>query len=562
MEPLLLGIGGSDHDFSAVLMRGRDIRVAIEQERLSRRKHSPAFWYEDPVKRSIDYCLRSEQVTIADVDTIVGADTLPARLRYDLRQRSVRLFSHHLCHAASAYMMLPVGKRAGVLVYDGYGSIRGPASNDPGRNERETFSFYLFTPNDYQLLGNTVGLAHIEQDDFQIGVTNSIGMLYELVTALLGYDAMESGKTMGLSSYGAPRYVALLEEFIEYGTQMSDCFRCKTDVAGLSHAIEDVLRAGGAGFGVRADVAASVQAVVNKTLVHCSQFFAGLEIDCLCVSGGCGLNTVANSHLVHSSSLSIPISIPPHCSDAGLAYGALWLEHHRRLQAAPELTFRGDLVAPSVARPGHSYMEDERCAAVQEFYPQLVFDAAITTPDDLANLLAEGAIIGLFNGRSEFGPRALGGRSILADPRSVLARERINRRIKSREPYRPLAPIVLSSNYDRYFVDGRCADPYMLKNAVANEHCTRVAPAIVHIDGTARVQIICERTDPLIAEILKCFERRTGVGLLINTSFNRRGEPIVESPSDAIDAFLGLGLDGLFLEDEFYRPGSRPSPSM
>src|ERR1700676_128234 len=137
-----LGLGGSDHEFSAALMRDSDIRVAIEQERLTRRKHGASFWYENPFKLSIDYCLSAEGITMDDVERIVSSDVLPARARHDFRDYRLTLYPHHLCHAASAYIMLPYGSKAAVLVYDGYGSIRGLAAGDSLRNLRETFSFF------------------------------------------------------------------------------------------------------------------------------------------------------------------------------------------------------------------------------------------------------------------------------------------------------------------------------------------------------------------------------------------------------------------------------------
>jgi len=185
----ILGLGGSDHDFSAALMLDCDIRVAIEQERLSRRKHGLTFWYESPLQRAIDYCLAAEGVSMTDVRVIVSSDLLPTRVRHDFRNQRLREFPHHLCHAASAYMMLPPGSKAGVLVYDGFGSIRGPISGDPFRNVRETFSFFLFGPGGYECVGRTVGLGYVEHDDFPTGVTNSIGMLYELVTGRVPFEA-------------------------------------------------------------------------------------------------------------------------------------------------------------------------------------------------------------------------------------------------------------------------------------------------------------------------------------------------------------------------------------
>ena len=560
MAELTLGLGGSDHEFSAALMRDDDILVAIEQERLSRRKHGFSLWYEDPVKKSIDYCLEAEGVSLSDIDSIASSDILPLRVQHNLRDHPIHLYPHHLCHAASAYLMLPQTAKAGVIVYDGFGSIRGRVPGDPQRYYRETFSFFLFGPGGYKCLGYTAGQGLIE-DDYQTVITNSIGLLYELITSLLGNHYMDCGKTMGLSSHGTPRYMEALENFITYGEEMSACFTCAVDDPKLVAMIDDILLCGRNNFMVKADLAASFQAVVNKTLLHCERFFRGYDIDFLCVSGGCGLNTVANSFLVEHSTLDLPIIIPPHCGDAGIAFGALWLERFRKRGEFPSVTFRGGATNPHLSRPGRRYTREECHRAVQEFYPRLAVDSSVMSASDVARIVAAGEIIAVFNGGSEIGPRALGGRSLIADPSSAMIREKINRLIKQREPYRPLAPIMLSSHYDEYFEDRRNADPFMLKLARARERCLREAPAAVHVDGTARVQVVLDDGDPFLVELLQAFHNQTGRALLLNTSFNRRGEPIVESPLDAIDAFLGMGLDGLYLEGEFYRPAAWMNPN-
>jgi carbamoyltransferase len=262
----LLGLGGSDHDFSAALMHGSDIRVAIEQERLSRRKHGFSHWYENPLQQAIDYCLSAEGIKISDVSMIVSSDLLPSRMKDYLRDYNLREFSHHLCHAASAYMMLPYGKSAGAIVYDGYGSIHGNVSGNQLQNLRETFSFFLFNANQYECVGRTCGFGYVERDDFPTSVTNSIGMLYELMTSLLGYDLMDCGKTMGLASHGVPRYLDDLENFVVYGENTSDCFRCPINRPELVSTIEEILLTGRGGFAVKADLAASLQTIMNKTL--------------------------------------------------------------------------------------------------------------------------------------------------------------------------------------------------------------------------------------------------------------------------------------------------------
>jgi carbamoyltransferase len=554
----ILGLGGSDHDFSAALACGGDINLAVEQERLSRRKHGISYWYENPVKAAVSYCIDAVGINLDQVEKFVSSDLIPKRVRDDLRDRALHLFPHHLCHAASVYMMLPPGTRAGVIVYDGFGSVVG-VSADPTRNSRETFSFYRFEKAGYSRIGGTAGTSIIEQDDFPTCVTNSIGMLYELVTGLLGFSPMESGKTMGLASHGVPRYLPTLKEFSSIGNNPDACFECPIDNPELVEAIEQILLLGRSSFQVKADIAASVQALINEVLLHCASFFDNMALDCLCVSGGCGLNTVANAYLAERASR--PIVIPPHCGDSGLCFGAIWLEAFEQQGVSPTLTFRGQPLNPHVSRPGRNYTADERRTAVQAFYPRLIRDASVFNAGTLASVLAQGAVVGVLNGASEIGPRALGGRSIFADPRSAMMRERINRLIKGREPFRPLAPIILRSQYSNYFEDEKCADPYMLKVARARKHCLEQAPAVVHVDGTARVQVVDdENGDPFLVELLSSFFAETGVAVLINTSFNRKGEPIVETPLDAIDAFLGVSLDGLYLDGEFYRPLTLISP--
>src|SRR2546430_1223250 len=161
MSRWILGLGGSDHDFSAALMCDGDIRVAIEQERLSRRKYGKTFWFESPVQKAIDYCLAAEDICMNDVSAIVFGDTFPARVRHDLRSHDLYAFPHHLCHAASAYMMLPRGAKAGILVYDGFGSVSGPAE-DEFHCKRETFSFFLFHSEGHERLGRNLGTATVE----------------------------------------------------------------------------------------------------------------------------------------------------------------------------------------------------------------------------------------------------------------------------------------------------------------------------------------------------------------------------------------------------------------
>lgn len=552
MTGWLLALGGSDHDFSAALMHGNDIRVAIEQERLTRVRYGEALWFRDPVAAAADYCLADQQIGMDDLEAVVGTDTLPARVRDRWRGKDITLFPHHLAHAASAYLLMPPGSRAGIVVYDGYGSLRANPA-DPRRAFRETVSLYTFGPDGVQRIGGAAGESRVEDDDFPMTVSNSIGMFYELVTQLLGYGPMDAGKTMGLAAYGAPRHADSWGRFFEFRQDPQDCFRCATDDPELVQEIEAALRSGD-NFSARADVAATAQHFAERALQHCLSFFADDGLDVLGIAGGCALNSVANGKAAASAGRKCTLIVPPHAGDAGLAFGALWLARHAE-EESPTLSFRGGPALPSISRPGRRYTRLECRRAVDSVYPRVAHDLSVTTAADLAHVVASGKIVGLFRGSSEFGPRALGGRSILADPRNVFVREKINRTLKRREPFRPLAPMVLSSRYQRYFDGAVRADPFMLTVVPATPLCCREAPAAVHVDGTARVQVVDDGIgDPFLIELLRAFENVTGLGILLNTSFNRRGEPIVETPLDALDAFLGLGLDGLFLESEFYRP--------
>src|SRR4029078_7325688 len=320
----ILGLGGSDHDGSAALMRGNDIVVAIEEERLTRRKHGMSNFFHNPVEKSVAYCLDYASLSLADVE-IVSSNLLPARARFEYRHLPVKLYPHHLCHAAAAYMLLPSGSSAGVLVYDGAGSIQKQTDDDPVRNVRETLTFYVTRRGTISCIGQTSCRGGGEHEDFPSAVNNSVGFFYEFISGMLGFDVLDGGKIMGLAAHGVSRYLSDLESFIIYGAAPDDCFRCELDHPDLRALVESILRDARGSFAARADIAASAQQVVNKALLNASRVFQGLSIDYLCVSGGCALNTVANSYLIEHLEFDVPVVTPPHSGDSGLALGALWL---------------------------------------------------------------------------------------------------------------------------------------------------------------------------------------------------------------------------------------------
>ncbi|WP_413804418.1 carbamoyltransferase C-terminal domain-containing protein [Streptomyces sp. OE57] len=560
-EEWVLGLGGSSHDFAAALARGTDIQVAIEAERVTRKKYVRPLWYEDPSRSCVDYCLETANISRDQLSRVVSCDLLPHRARARFDGIPVHIYPHHLAHAASVGMLLEPTESAVIMVIDGMGSPCSAAQRAEVNPEvlpnfdsveRETFSFFTYENGDLTPIGATRGQGFLEYVDLTTGAKNSIGLLYEMITAMLGFHPLETGKTMGLAPWGRPRFLDLLLDFTSFGDDLNHVFAFDPYDLRFQETVTRVLEREECSFTVRADVAASVQALFTRTLMHCYELVADPRFDAVCIAGGCGLNSVANGVLADRLDGRARLVVPPHTSDAGIALGALWLDRHRAEDSPVKLTLANKPLIPNIARPGRLYSAQERRTAAAAHYRQLALDTRVTSAADLAKALAEGKVIGVFNGPSEIGPRALGGRSVLADPRDPATRERINRRIKHREPFRPLAPIVLTEHFDEYFFPAAAKDYYMLVVAQANQKCRLEAPSVVHVDGSARVQIVDEDSDPFLAEVLREFYSLTGLPILLNTSFNRRGEPIVESPDDAIRAFLEMGLDGLYLEGDFY----------
>ena len=551
-EDWVIGIGGSSHDFSVALMRGLDVKVAIESERLSRIKYGSALWYEDPVGAAIGYCTETAGITRSDIAVAVTGDLIPYRARAFCSDLPMVIYGHHLCHAASAYMMVPPDVKTAIFVYDGFGStIDTTHTGGMPVSHRETFSFYQATAAKLETLGTTLGEGFAEHTNFSNGSTNSIGYLYELVTTMLGFHFMDSGKTMGLAGWGTPQLLDALHGYTKLGATFDDCFRFDPFQGFVTDA-QRFLQSGSASFQARADLAASIQELLTETLLHCYGLIEDLDFSVLLLSGGCALNTVANGALARRLPADRSLLIPPHASDSGQALGALWLYARDRETGPFELTFNGSPMNPSISRPGRKYSRNAVLSAANGVYPQVACVNTEMPAGQLAEKISGGDIVGVFNGASEFGPRALGGRSVLADPRDALVRERINRQIKHREPFRPLAPMILARYFDEYFWPATAKDYFMLTVAQANEQCLQRAPAVVHIDGGARVQVIDDDGDPFLVALLERFHELTGVPIVLNTSFNRRGEPIVETPKEAFEAFIAMGLDGLYADGAYY----------
>ncbi len=567
-----LGINAAFHDPAACLVQdGRPV-AAAEEERFTRIKHGkrpvPFSTYELPF-HAIDYCLREAGIALADVDHIAysfdpflllgrysGQESITLPLepsahptpeewdsawdplflssivnaprhlvggvphhlqgRFgDVRRNGHYTFRwhfvpHHVAHAASAFYPSPF-ESAAIMTLD-------------GRGERATTTFGRGQ-------GTTIeSLA-------QVNTPHSLGFLYEHVTEYLGFlHSSDEYKIMALASYGRPDFVDVMRAMVqvtgEGGYVLED-----SSVRALERRFGPRRPRGAALEQRHYDLAYAVQVVLEETVLELSSWLheATGEED-LCLSGGVALNCVMNARLRDEGPFR-RIWVQPAAGDAGTALGAaLWVDQEQ--SGRPERVYRMDH-----AFLGPAYGDDE----IEEFlqWSKLPYRRSADVVQEAADLLAADKIIGWFSGRLEFGPRALGARSLLASPIPEWMQDRLND-IKGREEFRPVAPVVLEEEASRWFRDADVS-PYMLFVYDVLEECAGRIPAVRHVDGTARIQTINRDQHPAYYDLLKAFEARTGVPVLVNTSFNTRGEPIVCSPRDAVECFWSSPLDALVI---------------
>ncbi|MEN1987489.1 carbamoyltransferase family protein [Paenibacillus hubeiensis] len=533
----VLGLGGSNHDFAACLIVDGVVQGAIEEERLTRIKHSLGLGLKAVRCRSADYLLNHAGLSLDDIDFIVGNDILDPKYYERFKDRII-LMNHHLAHASSSYYASGLEKSA-VLVVDGYGS---PVSQNSDMNE--TISFYHASGSSIELLSQVSG--RINRDREYPVFENSIGAFYLTLTRGLGFEFLQEGKTMGLAAYGSDsRFIREMSEYYRCGDEGEYHFS-EEQAAGMAEYIK--LQLNGAAndkelFIIKANLAYAGQHHVEKTMVQLSNYlYKRTKLDYLCLAGGVALNSVANYKILSQTPFK-QIFIQPAAGDAGTAVGSAMYGHYilGKQQWAP----LNEIFSPYL---GKEYTSTEVEAALDAFKEKI----KVSRPSDLyakvADLISKGNIIGFFNGRSEIGPRALGNRSILADARHPKMKDIINERIKHREAFRPFAPIVLEE-YQTEYVDMDHPSHYMLFVPPIHETKHSVIPAVTHQDGTGRIQTINKKLNPRIHQLLNSFYELTGVPVLLNTSFNDNNEPIVESPMDAVQCFLRIDLDYLVLGD-------------
>jgi carbamoyltransferase len=580
----ILGISAFYHDSAAALIEDGRIVAAAQEERFTRRKHDPAFPHS-----AITYCLGEAGITANRLDHVVFYDkpflkferlletyialaprgyrsfkmSIPLWLREKLFQKSLlrdelkkfvddfdtsRLLfcEHHLSHAASAFYPSPF-ESAAVLTMDGVGEWATTSAARGNGNELEIFQ--------------------------EIHFPHSLGLLYSAVTYYTGFK-VNSGeyKVMGLAPYGEPKYAKLILDHLidlkpdgSFRLDMSYFDYC----TGFTMTNDRFAKL----FGkpVRSpdqlltqfhmDVAASIQAVLDETVLRLTRSLARQTGSRnLCLAGGVALNCVANGKVLRDGHFD-NIWIQPAAGDAGGAVGSALAAYHI-FKGQPRKINGSDGMSGSYLGPHYSQAEIERrlVAAGAKF---AVLDEPLMLEATAQALVGEKAV-GWFQGRMEFGPRSLGARSILGDPRSPAMQKNLNLKVKYRESFRPFAPAVLREDVSEWF-DHASDSPYMLIVADVSENKRRHVtpdeqalfgidklnvsrseiPAVTHVDYSARIQTVHSDTNPLFHKLLCRFKALTGCPILVNTSFNVRGEPIVCTPEDAFRCFMGNELDML-----------------
>ena len=586
----ILGISAYYHDSAAALLIDGEIAAAAQEERFSRIKHDDRFPH-----RAIAACLRQAKSNLGAVDAIVFYEkpflkfdrlletylamaprgftsfrkSMPLWLKEKLFLKNhllseIRkiepafseeklLFSeHHLSHAASAFFASPF-ERAAVLTLDGVGEWTTTSISVGARESDST----------------TASLKRIQELQFP----HSLGLLYSTFTTYAGFK-VNSGeyKLMGLAPYGTPKFEKLIfDHLVELNDDGSfrlnlEYFDFCTGIKMFSPKFETL-------FGGRArlpetaitqhtaDIAASIQTVLEKIIARIViHVRAATQEKNLCLAGGVALNCVANGKILRSGVFD-KIWIQPAAGDAGGALGAALGAHHLHFKKpAPKSGPTADWMLGSYLGPQYSDQEIEtELKSAGAVWHKLTEQELI---ERAAKSLKSGYALGWHQGAMEFGPRALGNRSILADARSPETQTVLNLKIKFRESFRPFAPVVLSEKAHEWF-ELKTESPYMLLVDAVHHSQLRPSrqtndvlfeklktqrstiPAVTHVDNSARIQTAHKETNPLLHALLTEFEKQTGVPCLANTSFNVRGEPIVESPTDAFRCFMGTDLDAL-----------------
>lgn len=554
----ILGINCFSHDTAACLLKDGKVIAFAEEERFNREKHTRAFPH-----KAIEFCLAFGGIQIKDIDYVAypfkplvdyfrgfvdflgrfphsykrfaGQTIFDYRLikkvvdfnrKYGYTKRAI-FVGHHEAHAASSFLVSPFEKAA-ILSIDRGGD-------------------YLSTV-----------LARGEDNQIEIidKVRNphSLGSLYSVITSYLGFKPNGGeGKVMGLAPYGNPTFHEDFKELVQ--TNKGNSFEID-----LSYFTYHLI----GGYGVSAkflerfgpprepesqigehyeDIAWAVQKVTEDTACEIAQkLHERTGLKSICLAGGVALNSVMNTVILQNTAFQ-DIFIQPSANDAGTAMGAALYLWHTILGNKREWQMENAYLGPDYS---DADIEDT-LSSYEVAYERVDNPVSVG-----ADLLAESKIVGWLQGRMEVGPRALGNRSILADPRPGEMKDILNSKVKHREGFRPFAPSVLEEDATKYF-ENYYPSPFMLLVLPVKEELQSKVPAICHVDGTGRLQTVSKNANPLYWELINEFKKRTGTPMILNTSFNVRGEPIVCSPEDALKCFLGTEMDALIMGNYLVR---------
>lgn len=582
----ILGISAFYHDSAACLIKNEKIVFAAQEERFTRIRHDEGFPHQ-----SILACLRSENIKLSDIDNIIFYDkpflkfdrifetylqfapkgfksfakSLPVWVKDKLFQKKIILkelnkispetnfdqklkFSeHHFSHAASAFYPSPF-KNAAILTMDGVG-------------EWVTTSLAVGNENNINLLK-------------EINFPHSLGLLYSAITYYAGFK-VNSGeyKVMGLAPYGKPKYVNLIKEHLIH-IKDDGSFRLNMEYFDyctnlkMTNAKFDKLFGGpprkpeSLVTQKEMDLAASIQTVIEEVVIKIARSIKEeTGMDNLCLAGGVALNCVANGKL-HAAKIFKNIWVQPASGDAGGALGAALAFYY--MNGNKRTIIKNDSMNGSFLGPSFNDDEIEKILMNEGAKFHKLDEKNLI--ENIASDLKNGKIVGWHQGRMEFGPRSLGSRSIIADPRSPKAQKNINLKIKFRESFRPFAPAVLAEKVSEWF-EFKGVSPYMLMVANVKSNIQKkltetekklfgidklnvprsTIPAVTHVDYSARIQTVHKETNLRFHKLLTAFYKKTKCPVLVNTSFNVRGEPIVMSPSDSFKCFMGTDLDVLVI---------------
>ncbi|HVD78841.1 MAG TPA: carbamoyltransferase [Vicinamibacteria bacterium] len=552
----VLGISCFYHDSAAALLRDGVVVAACQEERLSRKKHD-----QDFPARAVKYVLKQAGIGPGDLDAVGFYDKpllkfermlstyiatfprsfgsfrkampvwikeklwVPSIIRKELRpyKGPILFAEHHMSHAASCFLVSPF-EEAAILTVDGVG-------------EWATASFGVGKGSDITLFK-------------EIRFPHSLGLLYSAFTYYLGFKVNSAEyKVMGLAPYGKPVHVdRIMKEIVHLNEDGS--FKLNMKYFSYDHGLTMTNGAFSDFFGGpprkpetwmterEFDIAASIQKVCEEIVLRMTRYIhEQTRLTRLCMAGGVALNCVANGRVIRETPFK-ELFVQPAAGDAG---GAVGVAHYLYNTLGKQ---------PRGPAWTHAYLGPEYDdAEIREYLDGAGATYRVLSDGDIvretARHIADGNVIGWFQGRMEFGPRALGGRSILADPRDPKMRDTLNMKIKFREGFRPFAPSVLADKASEWFeID--CDSPYMLLVAQVREG-KRCIPSVTHVDNSARLQTVTREASPLYYDLIGEFERLTGVPVVINTSFNVRGEPIVCTPHDAYLCFMRTNMDHLVL---------------